>query len=156
MDFAVVSTDTIVRMKKATAITLATERLIDKNITAHCELLNSMPGIATVFSCEGHLTAADGLPRRPYIMMACTRQGLPALEALMKEFISDPIYAACHCEVTLHELPWVESSMGWAYDPNEYYYSWIVRGDSSDNHQVMNQIREHWLESIKKTIKQFS
>jgi hypothetical protein len=156
MDFAVVSTDTIVRMKKAAAITLATERLIDKNIAAHCELLNKVSGVATVYSCEGHLTQEDGLPRRPYIMMACTRQGLPFVEALMKAALDDPTYAVCHCEVTLAELPWVENSQGYEYEPQDFYYAWILRGDTSDHHMLMSQIREHWLVAINNTIKQFS
>jgi hypothetical protein len=156
MDYAVVSTEHIVRMKKQTAIVLATERLIDKNIAKHCELLNKVAGVATVFSCEGHLTQEDGLERRPYIMMACTRQGLPFVEALMKAAMEDPTYAGSRCEVTLAELPWIEDSRGYEYEPQDFYYAWILRGDTADHHQMMSQIREHWLVAIENTIKQFS
>jgi len=161
MDFAVVDTKTLVRMKKAASIVLATERIIDPGIAEHCKLLNGVPGIATLWSCEGHKASSPAKPNKPYLVLACSQVGRPFLNALVKNLIGDPI--ECYTQITLKmlELPWVGNSGDFQLVtselPEDYYYAWgihsIVRTDDLNFYQ---SLRDEWLAAIKKTIEQFS
>ncbi|QXO09566.1 hypothetical protein pEaSNUABM11_00142 [Erwinia phage pEa_SNUABM_11] len=161
MDFAVVSTETIVRMKKATTAALNTERIIDKNIAEHCALLNAVPGVATLWSCEGHKAGSPTKPNKPYLIFACSQVGRPFVSALVKNLIGDPIENYTQITLKMLELPWVgtpgDFQLVTSQDPADYYYAWsiqsIVRTDEMDFYQ---SLRDEWLTAITKTIKQFS
>lgn len=161
MDFAVVSTETLVRMKKATAVVLATERIIDPGIAEHCKLLNDVSGIATLWSCEGHKASSPAKRNKPYMILACSQVGRPFLNALIKNLIGDPV--ECYTQITLKmlELPWVgtpgDFQLITSDKPEDYYYAWGIHSIfATDDLRMYEDLRNEWLAAIKKTIKQFS
>lgn len=160
MDFAVVSTDTIVRMKKRTTIVLNTQRIIDPGITEHCALLNGVPGVSVLWSCEGHLIEAGKPEKKPYLVLACSQQGRAFLAALFRNLLSDPVDNYTEIGLTQLELPWVgnDADYATAYSdkPEDYYYAWSIRCIVSGELDIYRAEREMWLDAIKKTIKQFS
>jgi len=156
MDFAIVKTDVLVRMKKQCTAILNTPNVIDGGIHEHVALLNAQPGVAVVASCEGHTESPTREANRPYLMLMVSFQGLPFIKALAPEMIHDILTAPTHLEIVRAVYPWADEDSDPELNPENYYHAWIFRGEIDSNRVVIENTRCEWLAQIREVASQFS